>query len=733
MFISELPLDQLNKYQRQIIVPGLGLEGQKKLSNSKILVIGAGGLGSPVLTYLVMAGIRNIRIADFDTVELHNLQRQSLHNEGSVGERKTQSAKVYLESLNKLLKIEEFNEKVTSKNISLAAFNCDLLVDCCDDISTRYIINDYCVLRRLPLVSGSVLRWEGQVFVKGKDSSCYRCMFLEEKENARNCAENGVVGSMCGIIGSVQANEVIKMIISADRRENVVGKGSVIGRESDNDKKRESIRERESVRDNDKKSDKGSENEEESKFITYNGWTNVMHKFSLKTKRCRNCLRGSENKEGSEREKGSENKEGSEREKGSEPEIVKKGSEPEIVKKGSEPEIVKKGSEPEGNRNETVKNEPEGNRKETVNKKEALDKTKKETNSKGSKESEENGKVIYWEDILCNKQTISFPIYDIRDKEAFKLYHYEKALNCSDFEEILRLCTGKGKGEAVKKGKEEGEAVKKGKGKWKETEKESVSGKETEKVNQKEKEKESASAKEMEKQRKDFPFPSFSSFSSPSFSTPSFSTPSFTSNSSAPADSKGIYGKESVYGKESAYGKESVFGNGIYGGIGPSGSSSPFPFGSFSGNSPLPPSPFVPGNSPFPSNSFSTGNSPLSPSPFPTGTTRIVGFSNGHDKNGNDKSNDKNDTDDKKDTDKKDNTKNNKIVAVVCYKGNSSREMVRKLRGMGVNAFSVAGGMEEFAKLCFLGFVKLEGRSECLEGKESERESEWKGGKRKGE
>jgi len=224
---SDLPINDIKRYPRQIILPHVKIEGQKLIDSSKVVIIGMGGLGVPVLTYLASTGISQIGIVDFDRIELHNIQRQVIYKECQVGQYKTSCAKKFAVEANSTIKIVEYNVKCTKENVFDIIKDYDVIADCCDDIESRYIINDACRIQRKNLVSASVLRWEGQVFVIPKDKACYRCMFPEMKRQASNCSTSGVSGPVCGIIGSIQANEVIKMILTGDQdsgdEENPIG------------------------------------------------------------------------------------------------------------------------------------------------------------------------------------------------------------------------------------------------------------------------------------------------------------------------------------------------------------------------------------------------------------------------------------------------------------------------------------------------------------------------------
>lgn len=210
---TELPLDDVKRYSRQIILPKVKVDGQKALDKAKVLVVGLGGLGSPVLMYLATTGIRTIGIADYDVVELHNLQRQIIHTEENVGKSKTASAREFVAKLNSSVSITEHNVQLGSGNIMDIVRGYDVVADCCDNIQLRYVLNDACRVMGKDLVSASVLRWEGQVCVAKRGGACYRCMFPEMKASASSCDMSGVMGPVCGIVGSLQANEIVKLIL----------------------------------------------------------------------------------------------------------------------------------------------------------------------------------------------------------------------------------------------------------------------------------------------------------------------------------------------------------------------------------------------------------------------------------------------------------------------------------------------------------------------------------------
>jgi molybdopterin/thiamine biosynthesis adenylyltransferase/rhodanese-related sulfurtransferase len=206
----------MSRYSRHILLSEVGQNGQDKLSQAKVLVIGAGGLGCPVLQYLVAAGIGAIGIVDFDTVETSNLQRQILFGTASLGKNKALAAKNRLEDLNPTITITAYPEKLTSKNALKLFKGYDIIVDGTDNFATRYLINDASILINKPVVYGAIYKFEGQVSVFNyKNGPSYRCLFPNPpKEGAvANCSEVGVFGVLPGIIGTMQANEVLKIIL----------------------------------------------------------------------------------------------------------------------------------------------------------------------------------------------------------------------------------------------------------------------------------------------------------------------------------------------------------------------------------------------------------------------------------------------------------------------------------------------------------------------------------------
>jgi molybdopterin/thiamine biosynthesis adenylyltransferase/rhodanese-related sulfurtransferase len=208
--------EQAQRYSRHLLIPEVGEAGQHKLLASKILLIGAGGLGSPAAYYLASAGVGQLGIVDSDVVDLTNLQRQILHSTERIGEPKVESAKRTLEALNPDVKVVPYQERLTSSNIDRIIKDYDVVVDGADNFPTRYLLNDASIKHRIPVVHGSIYRFEGQVTVfKPFEGPCYRCLFPEPPppELAPSCAEAGVLGVLPGVIGTIQATEALKLVL----------------------------------------------------------------------------------------------------------------------------------------------------------------------------------------------------------------------------------------------------------------------------------------------------------------------------------------------------------------------------------------------------------------------------------------------------------------------------------------------------------------------------------------
>lgn len=204
------------RYNRQIILPEIGDEGQEKLKKAKVLVIGAGGLGCPILQYIAAAGVGTIGIVDFDKIEIHNLHRQILYTEDQIGLPKALTAKETVKKLNPLIAVQAFEEKLTVENASRIITDFDIVVDGSDNFSTRYLVNDTCVTLEKPLVYGSILGFEGQLAVfNHQGSKNLRDLFPEppNPKDVPNCSFNGVLGTLPGMIGTMMAHETLKLII----------------------------------------------------------------------------------------------------------------------------------------------------------------------------------------------------------------------------------------------------------------------------------------------------------------------------------------------------------------------------------------------------------------------------------------------------------------------------------------------------------------------------------------
>jgi adenylyltransferase/sulfurtransferase len=218
--VTRLSSDELQRYARHLTLPEVGVAGQERLSSARILLIGAGGLGSPAALYLAAAGIGTIGIVDADVVDASNLQRQVLHDTPSIGHLKVVSAKARLEALNPFVRVEPIAERLTAANARAIIARYDLVVDGSDNFPTRYLVNDACVLEGKPFVYGSIFRFEGQLSLFGMPGGpCYRCLFAEppSPELVPSCVEAGVIGVLPGLIGTLQALEAIKWVLGIGR------------------------------------------------------------------------------------------------------------------------------------------------------------------------------------------------------------------------------------------------------------------------------------------------------------------------------------------------------------------------------------------------------------------------------------------------------------------------------------------------------------------------------------
>jgi sulfur-carrier protein adenylyltransferase/sulfurtransferase len=212
---EELTPQEVRRYSRHLIIPDVGMAGQKRMKNAKVLVVGAGGLGSPALMYLAAAGIGTLGIVDFDVVEESNLQRQVIHGQSDVGRSKAESARDSVKEINPLVNVQLHEERLDSSNAMRIFADYDLIVDGTDNFATRYLVNDACVLLGKPYVWGSIYRFDGQASVFWSEHGpCYRCLYPEPPPPGMvpSCAEGGVLGVLCASIGSIQVNEAIKVI-----------------------------------------------------------------------------------------------------------------------------------------------------------------------------------------------------------------------------------------------------------------------------------------------------------------------------------------------------------------------------------------------------------------------------------------------------------------------------------------------------------------------------------------
>jgi len=220
-----LSQDQIARYSRHLLLPEVGIEGQEKLCKSKVLCIGTGGLGSPLGLYLAAAGIGKLGLVDFDVVDQSNLQRQIMHGESTVGKLKVNSAKNRLADINSDVEVNTYNTRLSSENAIKIFKDYDIIVDGTDNFPTRYLANDAAVLLEKPYIYGCILRFEGQASVfYSKEGPCYRCLYPEPPPPGLvpSCAEGGVLGILPGIIGLIQATEVVKLILG--RGETLIGR-----------------------------------------------------------------------------------------------------------------------------------------------------------------------------------------------------------------------------------------------------------------------------------------------------------------------------------------------------------------------------------------------------------------------------------------------------------------------------------------------------------------------------
>lgn len=209
--------NQLLRYSRHILLPQIGYEGQNKLVQSHAMIVGVGGLGSPVALYLAAGGVGKLTVCDFDSVDLTNLQRQIIHTTGSVGLNKAISARQTLQAINPEVVVNTVCEKSSEEALTKLVADADVVIDCSDNFNTRYTLNRICVKLRKPLVSGAAIGFEGQITVfdfRNDDSPCYHCLFPDMgSEEGLRCAENGVFAPLVGMIGTTQATEAMKLLL----------------------------------------------------------------------------------------------------------------------------------------------------------------------------------------------------------------------------------------------------------------------------------------------------------------------------------------------------------------------------------------------------------------------------------------------------------------------------------------------------------------------------------------
>ncbi len=213
--IQELSISEVRRYSRHLIIPDVGMAGQRRLKTARVLCVGAGGLGSPALMYLAAAGVGTIGVVDFDVVDESNLQRQVIHGESTIGMPKAESARQRIAEINPLIEVQVHRERLDSSNVLDLFAQYDLIVDGTDNFATRYLVNDACVLLGKPYVWGSIYRFEGQASVFwAEHGPCYRCLYPEPPPPGMvpSCAEGGVLGVLCASIGSIQVTEAIKLL-----------------------------------------------------------------------------------------------------------------------------------------------------------------------------------------------------------------------------------------------------------------------------------------------------------------------------------------------------------------------------------------------------------------------------------------------------------------------------------------------------------------------------------------
>ena len=213
----EINSSQFKRFEKQIILKKIGLAGQKRIFSANVLVIGLGGLGCPLLTYIASSGVGKIGIVDFDKVEISNLNRQTLFNLSDIGKFKVNQAKKVINKINKKINVIPFKKKLTSKNIKKIFNNFNIICDGTDNYNTRYLINDYCLKNKKILISSAISKFDGQLmkFNFKKKGPCYRCFMPSPPDFENNCQAEGIFSPVAGIMGSLQANEVLKCILNS--------------------------------------------------------------------------------------------------------------------------------------------------------------------------------------------------------------------------------------------------------------------------------------------------------------------------------------------------------------------------------------------------------------------------------------------------------------------------------------------------------------------------------------
>jgi len=216
--------NDLNRFSRQIILKNIGITGQKKILSAKVLVIGVGGLGCPLIIYLANSGVGNIGIIDHDKVDISNLNRQIIFNSRDIGKFKVDQAKKLINRINKKIKVSVYKKKINKKNIENILNKFDIICDGTDNYKTRYLINDYCLKNKKILISAAINKFDGQIFKFNfkKNTPCFRCFMPEIPDEENNCDTEGVISTLAGMAGTMQANEVIKTILNV--KDDLLGK-----------------------------------------------------------------------------------------------------------------------------------------------------------------------------------------------------------------------------------------------------------------------------------------------------------------------------------------------------------------------------------------------------------------------------------------------------------------------------------------------------------------------------